>query len=193
MIRTGLTGNIGSGKSAVASVFSYLGVPVYHADEESKKFLKDPGIITTIARQFGQEVLEKGKISRSRLSARVFADPAELRKLNSILHPLVMTDYGSWMLLNRNAPYLIMESAIIFENGFAKEFDRIIHVSCPGSIAIERVMKRDGVSREMVVDRMKHQLKDDDKARLSDFVIINDGSQMLVPQVLAIHRKLLTI
>ena len=191
MLRIGLTGNIGSGKSAVASIFSCLGIPLYHADEESKKFLKLPEVIDRIAGMFGKEVALDGVINNKNLASVVFGNTQALKQLNSLLHPLVMKGFNAWMQSNSQVPYIIMEAAILFESGYAKEFDRIIHVSCPEEPAIERVIKRDGVTRKLVLERMQHQLKNDDKARMSDFVIINDGSQLLIPQVIAIHKKIL--
>ena len=191
MLRAGLTGNIGSGKSVVASVFSSIGIPVFHADEESKKILKIPEIVNLIAGLFGRTVSEGGMINNKRLASIVFGNPEALQRLNSLLHPLVMKDFNAWVESNRQAPYVLMEAAILFESGFAKEFDYIIHVSCPEETAIERVVKRDGFTRELVIDRMKHQLNNDDKSRMSDFVIINDGSKLLIPQVISIHKKLL--
>lgn len=190
-MKAGLTGNIGSGKSVVASVFSSLGVPVFLADEESKSLLKLPGIISSIEKKFGSEVVENGKINNRVLASIVFGNNEALRQLNSLLHPLVMQSFTSWLESNAQSPYVIMESAILFESGYAREFDRIIHVSCDEAIAIERVVKRDGVTANMALSRMQHQLKNDDKAGMSDFVIINDGSLQLIPQVLAVHKALL--
>ena len=190
MIRAGLTGNIGSGKSVVASLFSLIGVPVYNADEASKKLLKLPEIIDKIESLFGQEIAENGIISNKRLALIVFGNPGALSKLNALLHPLVMHDFNQWILSKMQFPYVIMEAAILFETGYAKEFDRIILVSCPDETAISRVIARDRVSRDQVLARMQHQIKNDDKALKSDFVILNDGSQMLIPQVLSIHEKL---
>jgi len=191
MLRTGLTGNIGSGKSAVASVFSSIGVPVFRADEESKKFLKNPDIIDQIIGLFGKEIAANGMIDNRQLASVVFSSTEALNKLNILLHPLVMRDFNTWLQKQAGVPYVVMEAAILFETGYAKEFDYIIHVSCPEETAIERVVKRDGLSREMVIERIKHQIKNDDKARMSDFVIINDGTSLLIPQVIAIHKKLL--
>lgn len=191
MLRTGLTGNIGSGKSAVASVFSSIGVPVFRADEESKKFLKNPDIIDQIIGLFGKEIAANGMIDNRQLASVVFGSTEALNKLNSLLHPLVMKDFNTWLQNQAGAPYVVMEAAILFETSYSKEFDYIIHISCPEETAIERVVKRDGLSREMVIERIKHQIKNDDKARMSDFVIINDGTSLLIPQVIAIHKKLL--
>jgi len=191
MLRVGLTGNIGSGKSVVASVFSSLGVPVYNADEESKKFLEVPGVTSSLVSLFGRRILNKEIIDKKMLARAVFGNKTALEQLNTLLHPLVMKDFNAWIVSAPPVPYVIMEAAILFESGYAKDFDRIIHVSCPDETAIDRVIARDRAGRDEVLARMGHQIKNDDKARLSDFVIINDGSQMLIPQVIGIHKKLM--
>ena len=164
MLRVGLSGNIGSGKSVVATLFSSLGIPVFHADEESKKLLKLPQSIDAIKDLFGNDVLENGLVSNKRLASIVFGNAGALQQLNRLMHPLVLKEFDTFTSTWAQAPYVIMEAAIIFESGYAKDFDRIIHVSCPEELAIERVMKRDGVLKELVLDRIGHQLKNDDKA-----------------------------
>jgi len=191
MLKVGLTGNIGSGKSLVASVFASLGIPVYHADEESKKFLDTRQVISSLVSLFGLKIITNEKIDKRKLAEIVFGDEKALEQLNALLHPLVMQDFNSRISLTPTLPYTIMEAAILFESGYSKDFDRIIHVSCPDATAIERVMARDGISRELVLARMQHQFKNDDKARMSHFVIINDGSRMLIPQIISIHKKLM--
>ena len=193
MLKAGLTGNIGSGKSAVASIFSSLGIPVFHADEESKKFLGTPEVIDEIARSLGKDIIVNGLIDKRKLASLVFGDRQSLNHLNGIMHPLVLKEFNKWISSESLAPYVIMEAAILFESGYNKEFDRIIHVSCPEERAIARVIARDGTSREHVLARMQYQIKDDDKARMSDFVIINDGTHLVIPQVMAIHKSLLEI
>jgi dephospho-CoA kinase len=193
MLRVGLTGNIGSGKSLVASIFSSLGIPVYHADEESKKFLESPQVTDSLLSLFGRQILTNETIDKRKLAQTVFGDKKALEQLNALLHPLVMQDFNSLISSSPPLPYMIMEAAILFESGYSKDFNRIIHVSCPDETAIDRVIARDGVSREQVLARMQHQLKNDDKARMSDFVIINDGNHMLIPQVIAVHKQLLQV
>jgi len=191
MLRIGLTGNIGSGKTIVSSVFSALGVPVYHADEESKKFLFHPEIRKQITRRFGVGILEQnGEIARRSLASVVFSDKDALKWLNSLLHPLVREDFRRWASGHAAQPYVIQEAAIIFESGFGDEFDFIIHVACPKEIAIGRVVKRDGTDGNSVMQRMRFQMDDAEKARRSDFVIRNDGTELVIPQVLAIHQHL---
>jgi len=191
MLKVGLTGNIGSGKSLVSEIFSIYGVPVYHADQESKKFLSDPIVKKKILTLFGEKVLSvSGEIDRGELATIVFSDKKALATLDSILHPMVIDDFTHWCEAFREYPYIIQEAAIIFESGVANLFDRIIHVSCPKEIAIERVMKRDGIDSNSVLQRMRFQMEDAEKASLADFVISNDGSEMIIPQVLSIHQQL---
>ena len=194
MLRIGLTGNIGSGKTVVAGVFSTLGIPIYYADEESKKFLDDPAVKNEILKHFGYGILTNAReINRRSLASLVFTDDQALRLLNSILHPRVKQDFRTWTLMQTDTHYVIQEAAIIFESGFRAEYDYIIHVSCPKETAIDRVIKRDKIDGHSVLRRMQFQLDDAEKSRLSDFVIINDGNEMVIPQVLAIHQQLLEI
>ena len=194
MLKVGLTGNIGSGKSLVSEMFLIYGVPVYKADQESKKFLGEPFVKEQILRLFGEEVLSaSGDIDREVLARRVFSDGEALAALNGILHPLVLDDFTSWCEAYAEKPYIIQEAAIIFESGIADLFDKIIHVSCPKEIAIERVMQRDGMDRDHVLQRMSFQMEDEQKTAQADFVIQNDGNEMIIPQVISIHEKLLEI
>jgi dephospho-CoA kinase len=194
MLRIGLTGNIGSGKTVVSGVFSTLGIPVFHADEESKKFLDDPLVKNEILKHFGYGILSNDQeINRRSLASIVFTDGQALKLLNSILHPRVMRDFHNWADQHQNKAYVIQEAAIIFESGFSSEYDYMIHVSCPKEIAIDRVIKRDKIDGHSVLRRMQFQLDDEEKSRLSDFVIRNDGSEMVIPQVLSIHQQLLQI
>jgi dephospho-CoA kinase len=194
MLNIGLTGNIGSGKTMVSGIFSTLGIPVYHADEESKKFLDDPSIRNEIVRQFGYSILTNDQeINRRSLATIVFTDPVALQVLNSILHPRVTADYRTWAGLRTAHPYVMMEAAIIFESGISGEFDHIIHVSCPNEIAVDRVVKRDRIDGNSVLRRMQFQMAEEEKAKLARFVIRNDGSELVIPQVLAIHQELLEI
>jgi dephospho-CoA kinase len=194
MLKIGLTGNIGSGKTLVSMVFSTLGIPVYHADEESKKFLDDPLVKNEILKHFGYGILTNDhKVNTRSLATIVFTDGNALKLLNSILHPRVMRDFHTWVDLNSDRQYVIQEAAIILESGFKAEYDYIIHVSCPKEIAIDRVIKRDKIDGNSILRRMQFQLDDAEKSRLSDFVILNDGSEMVIPQVLSIHKQLLAI
>lgn len=191
MLKVGLTGNIGSGKSLVSGIFQVIGVPVYHADQESKRFLFDETVKKTILNTFGSTVFNNaGEIDRKALGSIVFSHAEALSKLNQILHPLVKEHFREWILSQPERPYIIHEAAIIFESGFRQEYDKIVYVSCPRELAIERVIRRDGSSGSDILKRMQFQWEDEQKTGLSDFIIMNDGKKLLIPQVLDIHNKL---
>lgn len=191
MRRIGLTGNIGSGKSIVSEIFSILGIPVYHADEQSRKFLMEPEVKARLRELFGEAIFPSGnEVDRRELAKIVFTDVRSLKSLNSILHPLVLDDYKKWCELYNDANYTVHEAAIIYESGIAGLFDKIIHVSCPEETAVRRVIKRDGMDAGSVAMRMRFQMEDGKKAKLADYVIVNDGLELIIPQVLSVHRLL---
>lgn len=193
MLIVGLTGNIGSGKSTVASVFKTLGIPIYFADFESKKFLEDSEVIRKIVDFFGIGILDgKSRIDKKALASVAFNSQESLFHLNSILHPKVIDSFRAWAKC-QSAPYVIQEAAIIYESGITSEFHKIIHVSCPKETSINRVVKRDKVDGLSVLNRMQFQYTDEEKSRLADYVIVNDGKQMVIPQIIKIHEELLKI
>jgi dephospho-CoA kinase len=193
MLHVGLTGNIGSGKSTVAGIFSVLGIPVYHADAESKKILALPEVQEVVISSLGHTILGAGnRIDRKALANLVFNNPEALATLNGILHPLVLKDAMEWVRKQTDVPYVIHEAAVIYESGLSNAYDRIIQVSCPKEITIARVISRDGSSREEVLRRMRNQWEDDVKSNLADFVIINDDTTLVIPQVVSIHQTLTT-
>ena len=191
MIKVGLTGNIGSGKSIVAGIFEVLGIPVYHADAEAKKILDLPATMHELRGLFGDGVIADGRIDRRALADIVFADPEALKSLNAVVHPRVREDLVHWINSMAGHPYIVQEAAILFESGFHTFFDATIVVTCPEKTAVDRVMKRDGVSEKEVRNRMRNQWPQEKKAGMADYIILNDGSQLVIPQVLAIHSKLL--
>lgn len=192
MLQVGLTGNIGSGKSTIARIFSILGIPVFHADDVSKNILFREEIKKRLVILFGPSIFnETGDIDKGALANLVFSDGNSLSKLNNLLHPLVMEEFNNWCQLQREKPYAINESAIIYEYGFQDYFDKIIHVSTPAEIAVARVVKRDGVAETAVIKRMDFQWEDEKKAAIANFIVLNDGSELVIPQVLKIHNQLL--
>jgi len=194
MLKVGLTGSIGSGKTLVSKIFFSLGVPVYHADVEAKKFLLDENIKNHIVTRIGNSVFDdQNNIVSEKLASIVFNDHKALSVLNSLIHPLVRIDFIEWLSDKQKEPYVLHEAAILYESGFYKDFDKVITVSAPEDVRIKRVMERDRVLEEDVLTRMRNQWKDERKSELADYVIINDGKQMMIPQVLEIHRKLLEI
>jgi dephospho-CoA kinase len=187
----GLTGGIGSGKSTVAEIFGTLGVPVYNSDQQAKHLMNtNEKMRKEIIQLFGNEAYTAGVINRGYLASRVFSDPALLASLNAIVHPAVFEDLGIWSQneSQSSAPYLIQESAILFEENLTARFPAIILVVANAEIRIARVMSRDNVPREKVEERMKHQWPDERKIPLSDFVIYNDGDQSLLHQVMDIDK-----
>lgn len=191
MLRIGLTGGIGSGKSTVARIFQVLGIPIYSSDQEAKRLMReDPGIRKAIQAVFGEDVYAGNLPDTKKLASIVFQEPAALETLNQIIHPATIADAKKWMA-NQQAPYVVKESALIFESGAGEGLDLIICVYAPKALRIQRVMQREGVDRETVLARMNRQIDEELKRRLCDRVILNDEKQPLLQQVLDIHQELL--
>ncbi|MBA2745117.1 MAG: dephospho-CoA kinase [Flavisolibacter sp.] len=191
MLRIGLTGGIGSGKSTVAKIFELLGVPVYYADETTKDlYHTNKDLKNAMLHHFGDAIYKNEKLDRQQLARIVFNDPEKLQLLNHLVHPLTILDAEAWMK-KQKAPYIIKEAAILFESGSAAGLDQIIGVSAPLALRMLRVIKRDQLSREQVLKRMEKQLDESIKMKLCDHIIQNDEQQLVIPQVVALHEKFL--
>lgn len=190
-IKVGITGGIGSGKSFVAKIFKTLAIPFYDADKEAKDLMVRSELIRDgLIHAFGVEVyLEDGALNRKWLSAQVFNNPEKLKLLNSIVHPIVIQDAVDWANAQTSC-YSLKEAALLFESGSYKTLDYTILVVAPVELRIERVMKRDEVSREEVINRINQQMPEEEKLKLADFVVVNDGIQPLLPQLYKIHKEL---
>jgi dephospho-CoA kinase len=189
MLRIGLTGGIGSGKSTVARIFETLGVPVYYADEETKKLMSlDPGLKEAITTHFGKDAYKEGQLDRKYLAAIVFNDPAKLELLNSLTHPVTIRHADAWIKKQRSA-YIIKEAALLFESGANKHLDKVIGVYSPLTMRIERVVERDGVTEEDVLRRINRQMNEDEKLMRCDYIIRNDETEPILPQVLKLHHE----
>ncbi len=186
--KIGLTGNIGSGKSLVCRIFEKLGVAVYFADDRAKLILDSPRIQKVLQSKYGNNIVKGNKVDRHRLASIVFTDKKELDFLNSLIHPLLKEDMKQWFENLEDVPYAIVEAAILFENGFEYLFDEVIMISAPESLRIQRVMKRDGQKKEAVLQRIQNQWSEEEKCALSDYTIINDEVQLLLPQILQFHK-----
>lgn len=190
MLKIGLTGGIGSGKTTVAKIFELLNVPVYYADAASKRlYHTDKNLISALKKNFGEDIYTNEILNRTKLAEIVFNDPHKLALLNQLVHPLTIQDAQNWMKL-QTAPYIIKEAALLFETGSASDLDYIIGVNAPLSIRIQRVMERDSITREQVLSRMDQQMDEDIKMSLCEFVITNSEQELLIPQVLSLHEKL---
>ena len=191
VLRIGITGGIGSGKSTVAHIFNVLGIPVYDADAAAKKLMSEDEMLKkSIINAFGTGSYIEGELNRKYLSEAVFNDENKIKLLNSLVHPATIKDANEWMK-KQNAPYLIKEAALIFESGSDKFLDKIIGVKSPLSLRTERTMKRNHLTAEEVESRMKFQMNEAKKMELCDFIIENNEKEMLIPQVLHLHEKLL--
>ena len=194
MLKVGLTGGIGSGKSTVSQVFINLGVPVFNSDLVARNIVNtNAKAIKKIKSAFGKQLYDSGELDRKALAAIVFTNPDALEQLNSIVHPLVGEEFNKWCDKNSSAPYIIKEAAILFESGAHQNLDRIITVYTKKEERIRRIIARDNVSAEDVEHRMNNQWTDETRNKLADFIIINDDKDKLLPQVMELHEVLLNI
>ena len=193
MLKVGITGGIGSGKSTVSSFFSVLGVPVYDSDKRAKYLMQnDNSIIGTIKKEFGERSYLNNQLNRSYIAEIVFKNESKLKQLNSIIHPAVRTDFNNWLNQNSNAKFVIKEAAIMIESGAYKEMDKLIVVSAKRDQKIKRIKKRDHLSLEDIENRIQNQLSDEIRNQYADFIIENNSGKMeLKQQVLSIYNKLI--
>jgi dephospho-CoA kinase len=189
----GLTGGIGSGKTAVADMFSSFGVPVFNADDSAKEQYKKKEVLEQVIQLLGtREILDsEGQLIRSKLAAIIFNDPVQLNHINELIHPLVKKEFEKWRS-GFDLPYCIREAAILIESGSYKDCDQIIVVISEMEARIKRVMERDGASRQEVEKRIRAQMSDEERLKYAQFIIQNNGSLAdLYAQVLKIHEQLL--
>ncbi len=183
MIKIGITGGIGSGKSIVSRLFEMLGIPVYIADAEAKKITSDSSEVKKkLTDLFGENTYPNGILDKQYLASIIFNNPVALSQTNAIIHPEVRKDFEKWAN-HQHVPVVAMEAAILFEAGFDKDMDKLIVVTAPTDIRIKRVTKRDNISKEKVMERINNQITDEDKIKQSDFQIINDDKIPIIPQI----------
>ena len=189
MLKIGITGGIGSGKSTVARVFHTLGIPVFDADIVAKDIVaKDPQVRKALIKHFGDIVFENGQLNKKYLSGIVFNNAGWIKLLDSIIHPATIKASEIWME-KQNTSYAIKEAALLFEANTANGLDAIIGVYAPVEMRIGRVMHRNRLSREEVLNRIGKQMNEDEKMNLCDYVIYNDEKQAVIPQVLELHKQ----
>jgi dephospho-CoA kinase len=190
-MKIGVTGGIGSGKSTVCRIFNILGIPVFSADDEAKKIMNsDKEVIDMVRKIAGKDVYSSGTLNRGELASIIFNDKMLLQEINQTIHPHVYSNFMTWAG-SVSAPYVVMESALLFESRATGLVDKIVTVTAPVEERIDRVVRGNNLTREQVVDRIKNQMDDEEKIRLSDYVISNSERDMIIPSVLKIHQEIL--
>ena len=193
ILTIGLTGGIGVGKSYCALIFQEIGIPIYNSDHRAKQLMtSSPEVINKIKTVFGsQAYTEKGLLNRSFLADKIFKDKQLRNTINEIVHPVVRKDFLTWVETQKNTSYVLQESALLFEIGLYKKFDAMILVDAPLELRISRVMSRDKVDRNHVLQRINSQMSSEEKRQMADYIIDNDGTQGVIKQILKIHYQLI--
>jgi len=193
MLKVGITGGIGSGKSTVCQVFKLLGIPVYHADSEASILIdNDTEIRNQLINLFGDSIYND-KLKRDIFAGIIFNDREALENVNKIVHPKVRSNFFKWAETHKDKKYILFEAAILFESGTYKLLDKIITVTAPEKLRIERVMVYKNYSRKILKNILKNQLPDKEKTKQAHYIIVNDGKTLILPQILNIHNRLLNI
>jgi dephospho-CoA kinase len=195
MLKIGITGGIGSGKTTVCRVFELLGIPIFYADTVAKLIMHtDPVLKEEIMKTFGEKSYSiDGDLNRSYLSSIVFTNESELNKLNALVHPAVFRAFDKWLVIHNDAPYIIKEAALLFETESHKMCDLSVLVVSPEASRVRRVIARDGISHDEIVLRMKRQFSDEHKMKLADHILFNDENRLLIPQILALDQQFLNL
>lgn len=189
MLKIGVTGGIGSGKSLVCRIFEHLGVPVFNADEVARDIVNaELGVVNAIKQQFGEDIYVNQRLDRIKMASLVFQDAEKLSLLNSIVHPAVGRAYLNWLNAT-DAPYIVKEAAILIETGNYDQLDHVVLVEAPEEVRIQRVVARDGVDAEAVRARIRNQWTDERKREFATHVVNNNGEELLLPQVIKLHRE----
>ncbi|MBC7382478.1 MAG: dephospho-CoA kinase [Bacteroidia bacterium] len=193
MLKIGITGNIGSGKTTVSRIFEQIGIPVYDADSHAKSIMIDNTfLVASIKILLGEEAYTADEqLNRAFVAQKVFTDPTLLAKLNALVHPAVFNDFESWFN-KQNAPYVLKEAALLYESDSYKTLDKIIVVSANMKLRLQRSITRDASNTAAIEARMKNQMPEEEKVKRADFVIYNNENDLLIPQVLSIHKQILS-
>lgn len=191
MLRVGVTGGIGSGKSTISRVFEKLGMPVYYSDPRAKMLMNNnPAIEAGMKAIFGDEAYIDGELNTAYVASRMFADEELVRQVNALVHPIVFEDFVRWVEKygREGIPYVILESAILFESGFDRYTDYVLNVNAPIEERVARASSRDGSDSAQIRERMSHQISDSRRAERSDFTIVNSDHDMVLPRILELHK-----
>mgnify|MGYP003683525081 CR=1 FL=1 len=190
MLKVGITGGIGSGKTTICNLFKNLGVPIFSSDIEGRIILnEDEEVRAEIVKTYGKDMFfSDGTLDRARMVTLIFSDPKALEHVSSLVHPKVQKRFEKWCAKNVGRPYVIKEAAILFESGHYHDLDKIINVFAPKEVRLERVISRDKTIKEDVMKRMRFQYSDEERNQLADFIIMNENIDDLMPQVMALHE-----
>ena len=191
MKKIGITGGIGSGRTYVASVFQSLGIPIFNADIQAKKIMNSSEkLIKLIKQEFGNEIYKDSGLNKEKLASIVFSNSNKLQKLNSLVHPIVIEEFNNWCM-KQISPYVIKEAAILFESKSHLGLDIVICVSAPIKLRMERLFKRDNFSKKEIEKRIENQMSQEVKENQSKYIIVNDEKDLLLPQIINVHKSLL--
>ena len=191
VFKLGITGGIGSGKTSVCRVFNILGIPVFSADSEAREIMeKENGVIRRINSITGMDLYSGGSLNRKELATLIFNNHMLLEKVNSLVHPIVIDHFRRWEKEQRS-PYVIMEAAILFESGASKFVDKVAVIIAPLEERLERVILRSNLTKEQVLERTRNQMNDEERVKLSDYVISNSENDMIIPEILKIHKDII--
>jgi len=192
MKKIGITGGIGSGKTYVASVFQSLGIPIFNADIQAKKIMTSSGkLIKLVKEEFGNDIYKDSDLNKEKLASIVFSNSDKLQKLNSLVHPIVKEEFNNWCK-KQTSPYVIKEAAILFESNSHIGLDAVICVSAPLDLRMKRLLNRDDYSEKEIKKRIENQISQEEKEKLSDYIIVNDEKELLLPKIIKIHKELLS-
>ncbi|MBT7727176.1 MAG: dephospho-CoA kinase [Flavobacteriales bacterium] len=192
MKKIGITGGIGSGKTYVASVFQSLGIPIFNADIQAKKIMTSSRkLIKLLKEEFGNDIYKDSDLNKEKLASIVFSNSDKLQKLNSLVHPIVKEEFNNWCK-KQTSPYVIKEAAILFESNSHIGLDAVICVSAPLDLRMRRLLNRDDYSEKEIKKRIENQISQEEKEKLSDYIIVNDEKDLLLPKIIKFHKELLS-
>ncbi|MAX69299.1 MAG: dephospho-CoA kinase [Flavobacteriales bacterium] len=192
MKKIGITGGIGSGKTYIASVFQSFRIPIFNADIQAKKVMTSSRkLIKVVKEEFGNDIYKDSDLNKEKLASIVFSNSDKLQKLNSLVHPIVKEEFNNWYM-KQTSPYVIKEAAILFESNSHIELDAVICVSAPLDLRIKRLLNRDDYSENEIKKRIDNQISQEKKEKLSDYIIVNDEKELLLPTIIKIHKELLS-
>ena len=190
MKKIGITGGIGSGKTYIASVFQSLGIPIFNADIQAKKLMTSSRkLIKLVKEEFGNDIYKDSDLNKEKLASIVFSNSDKLQKLNSLVHPIVKEEFNNWCK-KQTSPYVIKEAAILFESNSHIGLDAVICVSAPLDLRMKRLLNRDDYSEKEIKKRIENQISQEEKQKLSDYIIVNDEKELLLPKIIKIHKEL---